>query len=211
LREDRQTLACNGLVGKPFALTLPEQLTTVARTNGHKPMRDRNLERNIKRLEALVENWKEFSQFLDRGFQQQEIAPADEAAFLELKSQIAREFETLMTMLAGLTERDDRLLRMLNAVTSLAGIKDLPEGTATKLAADWHHTFIAWQALLGRLRGRQAQLAAQNSLTVALRRLLMHPVTLIVMFLAAAYGLYRLADDWLPQLMLFIDYLENKP
>jgi len=31
-------------------------------------MRDRNLERNIQRVEASIESWKQFSQFLDRGF-----------------------------------------------------------------------------------------------------------------------------------------------
>ena len=63
-------------------------------------MRDRHLEQNIQRLEALIENWKKLSQFLDRGFQRQVFAADEEGTFLELKSEIARDFEALMVLLA---------------------------------------------------------------------------------------------------------------
>lgn len=174
-------------------------------------MRDRNLENNIKRLEALIEKWKEFSQFLDRGFQQQAFAGEDEAAFLELKSHIAREFETLMTLLAVGSERDDRALRLLNTATSLQAIKELPEGMDRKIATEWHTAYIAWQALLGRLRGRQAQLAAMSTVRVGLRRVFGNPMVVVLLVVLAAYGVYRLTDEWAPKLARLLEQLEGKP
>jgi hypothetical protein len=172
-------------------------------------MRDRNLENHIHRLEALIDNWKQFSQYLDRGFQQQNIAPEDESAFLELKSQIVREFETLMTLLAVGTDRDERPLRLVNVVTSLQAIRDLPEGTAGRIATDWHHTFMGWQALLGRLRGRQAQMAAMNSFAIGFRRVFGHPLTATLLITAAAYGVYKLTDEWVPKLTFLFENVEK--
>ena len=54
-------------------------------------MRDHNLGENLERIEAFVDRWKQSSVFLDRGFQGQDIKPEEEAAFMELKSQIAPE------------------------------------------------------------------------------------------------------------------------
>src|SRR5712664_4130875 len=121
-------------------------------------MRDRNLEKNIQRVEAFVESWKQLSQFLDRGFKGEPFAGEEEVAFLELKSHIVQEHELLIVTLANETERDDRALRLLNSVPSLSAFKALPEGMAKKIATEWHSTYLALQALLGRLRGREAQL-----------------------------------------------------
>lgn len=173
-------------------------------------MRDRQLEKNIARLEALIEQWKALSQFLDRGFQQNFTAE-DEAAFLELKSGIAREYELMMTMLANMADREDRAVRLMNSVTSLAAFKEFPEGTDRRIATEWHNAYIGWQALLGRLRGRQAQLAATSSVGVAFRRVFGNPVVIGLLLALAGYGAWQLANEWLPKLLYLIEQLENKP
>jgi hypothetical protein len=45
-------------------------------------MRDRNLERNIQRVEATIESWKQFSQFLDRCFKGYPFAAEEEVSVL---------------------------------------------------------------------------------------------------------------------------------
>src|SRR5262245_45805656 len=133
-------------------------------------MRDRNLDRNIGRVEQFIERWKQLSEFLDRGFRQQSFTGEEEAAFLNLKSQIAQEHELLMTMLGPDTgQRDDKTLRLLNSVPSLQAFKDLPDGTSKRIAGEWHSTFLALQAMLGRLKGRQSQLATISSVRMAAR------------------------------------------
>lgn len=163
-------------------------------------MRDRNLEKNIRRVEEFVERWKQLSQFLDRGFKGGNFANEEEAAFLELKSRIAQEYELLMITLAGQTERDEKVLRLLNSVPSLQGFKDLPEGMARKIATEWHSTFLSLQALLGRLKGRQAQLAGVSSFRVGFRSVFGNPLVILLVMIAAAYGVYKFTDEWIPEL-----------
>src|SRR5579863_6136289 len=146
-------------------------------------MRDRNLERNILRVEAFVESWKQLSQFLDRGFKGDPFSGEEEAAFLDLKSQIAQEYEALMVMLASESDRDDRTLRLLNSVPSLSSFKELPEGMSKKVATEWHSTYMRLQALLGRLRGRQQQLKGVSTLRVGLGRVFANPLVILVVMI----------------------------
>jgi hypothetical protein len=173
-------------------------------------MRDRNLERNIRRVEAFVEAWKQLSQFLDRGFRGGPFTGEEEAAFLDLKSQIAQEYETLMVMLASQADRDDRAFRLINGVASLSSFKELPDGTSKKLAAEWHGTYMGLQALLGRLRGRQEQLRSVSSFAVGMRNVLANPIVILLFMIAAAYGVYQLAEEWIPKLTQLKEQMEKK-
>ena len=173
-------------------------------------MRDRNLEKNIQRIEAFVERWKELSQFLDRGFKGDQFTGEEEAAFLDLKSRIAQEHELLMITLGSETERDDRALRLLNSVTSLSSFKDLPEGMSKKIANEWHNTYLARQALLGRLRGRQVQLRGVSTVRMAFQRVFANPLVILLVMAAAAYGVYRLAEDWIPKLSQLKEQMEKR-
>ncbi len=173
-------------------------------------MRDRNLERNIQRAEAFVERWKELSQFLDRGFKGGEFKNEEEAAFLQLKSRIAQEHELLTITLGPEAERDDRGLRLLNSVPSLSAFKDLADGMSKKLATEWHTTYMGLQALLGRLRGRQAQLAGISTFRVAVQRVFANPLVILLVMTAAAYGVYRFAEEWIPKLSQIKDQMEKR-
>lgn len=173
-------------------------------------MRDRNLERNIQRVEAFVESWKQLSQFLDRGFKGDSFTGEEEAAFLDLKSQIAQEYEALMVMLASEAERDDRALRLLNGVPSLSSFKELPEGMSKKLATEWHGTYMGLQALLGRLRGRQEQLKRVSTFAVGMRNVFANPIVILLVMVAAAYGVYRFAEEWIPKLTQLKEQMEKR-
>jgi hypothetical protein len=173
-------------------------------------MRDRNLEKNIVRVEAFIESWRELSQFLDRGFTGAPFAGEEEIAFLELKSRIAQEHELLAVTLATESERDDRVLRLLNSVPSLSAFKELPEGMAKKVATEWHSTYLALQALLGRLRGRQTQLRNVSTFRVAMRNVFANPIVILLIMIVAAYGVYRFAEDWIPKLSQLTEQMEKK-
>ena len=173
-------------------------------------MRDRNLEQNIERVEAFVESWKQLSQFLDRGFKGDQFEGEEEAAFLDLKSRIAQEHELLAVTLASESERDDRVLRMLNSVPSLSAFKGLPEGMGKKIATEWHGEYMALQALLGRLRGRQVQLRSVSTFRVAMRNVFANPIVILLIMIVAAYGVYRFAEDWIPKLSQLKEQMEKK-
>lgn len=163
-------------------------------------MRDRNLEQNIERVEGLVESWRQLSQFLDRGFKGGQFTGEEEAAFLQLKSHIAQQYEKLMVTLATDAERDERATKLLNSVPSLSSFSELPEGMAKKLANEWHNVYMGLQAMLGRLQGRQEQLRRVSSVRVGLRNVLANPIVILLVMTAAAYGIYRLAEEWIPKL-----------
>jgi hypothetical protein len=171
-------------------------------------MRDRNLEKNIQRVEQFVERWKQLSQFLDRGFQGQNFKPEEEAAFLELKSAIAQEHEMLIAALGAAIDNDDRALRLISTVPSLQSFKELNEPMVKKVAVEWHNTYISYQALLGRLKGRKAQLAGVSSFRLGLKRVFINPLTVTFLMLAAAYGIYKFTDEWIPKLK---EIMERKP
>jgi hypothetical protein len=173
-------------------------------------MRDRNLEKNIQRIEAFVERWRELSQFLDRGFKGDQFKGEEERAFLDLKSQIAQEHEMLMVTLGSEAERDDRALRLLNSVPSLASFKDLPEGMSKKIANEWHNAYLARQALLGRLRGRQVQLRGVSTFRMGFRRVFGNPLVILLVMIAAAYGVYRFAEEWIPKLTQLKEQMEKR-
>jgi len=173
-------------------------------------MRDRNLERNIERVEAFIESWRQLSQFLDRGFKGESFKGEEEAAFLDLKSRIAQEHELLTITLGSEAERDDRALRMLNSVPSLASFKELPDGMSKKLATEWHSTYLGLQAMLGRLRGRQAQLKAVSTLRVGLAGVFANPLVILLVMITASYGVYRFAEDWIPKLTQLKDQMEKR-
>ena len=173
-------------------------------------MRDRNLERNVQRVEAFIESWSQLSQFLDRGFKGDQFKGEEERAFLDLKSRIAQEHELLTVTLATESDRDDRVLRLLNSLPSLSAFKELPEGMAKKVATEWHSTYLALQALLGRLRGRQAQLRSVSTFRVAMRNVFANPIVILLIMIAAAYGVYRFAEDWIPKLSQLKEQMEKK-
>ena len=116
----------------------------------------------------------------------------------------------MLVTLGSETERDDRALRMLNSVSSLSAFKDLPDGMSKKLATEWHSTYLGLQAMLGRLRGRQAQLKGVSSLRVALAHVLANPFVILVVMIAASYGVYRFAEDWIPKLTQLKDQMEKR-
>jgi hypothetical protein len=173
-------------------------------------MRDRNLEKNIQRVEAFVESWKQLSQFLDRGFKGDPFTGEEEAAFLELKSRIAQEHELLAVTLSSEGDRDDRALRLLNSVPSLSAFKGLPEGMSKKLATEWHSTYMGLQALLGRLRGREAQLRSVSTVRVGMRNVFANPLVILLVMITAAYGVYRFAEEWIPKLSQLKEQMERK-
>lgn len=134
----------------------------------------------------------------------------EEGAFLGLKSQIAQEYESLMVMLASEAERDDRALRLLNGVPSLSSFKELPEGMSKKLATEWHGTYMGLQALLGRLRGREQQLRSISTFAVGMRNVFANPIVILLIMIAAAYGVYRFAEEWIPKLTQLKEQMEKR-
>lgn len=164
-------------------------------------MRDRRLDKNIVRVENFIEQWKRLSHFLDRGFEGESFTDEEESAFLELKSMIAQEHELLMTTLGSETDRTDRALRLLNIAPSLQSICELEDDANRRLTTEWHTTYLSFQALLGRLKGRRLQLSTLSTMRHGMRSVFANPLVIFLVALAAGYGVYRFAQEAVPKLI----------
>jgi hypothetical protein len=154
-------------------------------------MKDKQLEKNIQNLEAFLETWKQFNQYLQRSFRGETFTDDDEEAFLDLKSVIAQEYETLMMSLAGEIERDEKALRILIDSPSLRSIREASEGLARRVEAEWHSTFIKLQTALGRLKGRRIQLASVSTASVMFGRVLRNPVAILFIMIVVGLALFE--------------------
>jgi hypothetical protein len=95
-------------------------------------------------------------------------------------------------------------------VPSLSSFKELPEGMGKKIATEWHSTYLALQALMGRLRGRQAQLRSISTFRVGARNVFANPLVILLFMIAAAYGVYRFAEEWIPKLSQLKEQMEKR-
>jgi hypothetical protein len=77
-------------------------------------------------------------------------------------------------------------------------MRELPEGMAKKIGSEWHSTYMALQALLGRLRGRQAQLSFLSAWKAGWSHGVKNPVMIMLVAALALYGAYRLAERLVP-------------
>ena len=154
-------------------------------------MKDKQLEKNIQKLEAFLETWKQFNHYLQRSFRGETFSDDDEDAFLDLKSVIAQEYETVLMGLAPDVERDEKALRILVDTPSLRGIKDSSEGMAHRVEAEWHTTFIKLQTALGRLKGRRLQLASVSTMGVLSGRMLRNPIAILFIMFVLGSALYE--------------------
>jgi hypothetical protein len=106
-----------------------------------------------------------------------------------------------MTTLGGAAgERDDKPLRLLNVAPSLQALRELPEGMPKKITSDWHNIYLSLQALQGRLRGRQAQLANINSFAIGVRKVFSNPLVITLVAIAALYGVYKFYQEMFPRI-----------
>ena len=154
-------------------------------------MKDKQLEKNIQKLEAFLETWKQFNHYLQRAFRGETFTDEDEDAFLDLKSVIAQEYETVLMSLAPDVERDEKALRILVDTPSLRSIKDASEGMARRVEAEWHATFIKLQTALGRLKGRRIQLASVSTAGVVFGRMLRNPIAILFIMFVVGSAIYE--------------------
>src|ERR1043166_568481 len=141
-------------------------------------MRDKQLEKNIQKLETFLETWKQFNQYLQRAFRGETFTDEDEDAFLDMKITIAQEYESDRQALGPDVEKDEKALRTLLDAPSLRSIRDSSEGMARRVEAEWHTTFIKLQTAMGRLKARRIQLASVSTIGVAAGRVLQNPIVI---------------------------------
>ena len=113
----------------------------------------KNLDDFILHLEAHIECWKQFNQYVNLA-RDKKFTADDESQFLELKSLITQGTEAITASEAKGGPRKEEVLSLFAAAPSLRFLADLSDSIPS-VEGQWHRIYLALQSLLGQLKVQQ--------------------------------------------------------
>jgi hypothetical protein len=114
-------------------------------------MAQSKLEQMVPLLENHLECWKQFNYYVNLARSKQFTAD-DENQFLDVKSVITQELETIIYSLQVLQPTKEDIHALLGAAPSLRGLTEMNDVSLRALENQWHQIFIAWQSNLGQIK-----------------------------------------------------------
>jgi hypothetical protein len=117
-------------------------------------MTAKELNQLVAHIETHIECWKQFNHFLDVARAKKFGAP-DENHFLEIKSIIVQELETIFAAVEIASPSREEIHALIGNAPSLRHVSELAEGAARGLETQWHKIYIAWHSILGQLKVKQ--------------------------------------------------------
>ncbi len=126
------------------------------------------LENRVALCREFINLWMQFFRFFAADLSEKEITQAEEKAFFQAMSALARKHFLFVEMMGDTFDRGGDVIDVLGVAVSLANIQVMPENTRSKLELDWHNLFLDMNRALGRLIRR---LPGNMSLSEALASL----------------------------------------
>ncbi len=114
-------------------------------------MAQSKLEQMVPLLENHLECWKQFNYYANLARSKQ-FSAEDESQFLDIKSVIAQELESIMFSLQFVQPTKEDIHALLGAAPSLRVLSEMNDVSQRALENQWHQIFIAWQSNLGQLK-----------------------------------------------------------
>lgn len=127
-------------------------------------MRDKKLDHLIQQLETYLECWKQFNRFISLT-RTKKFGPEDEQQFLEVKSVIVQELESILSIIESGTPTREEAHALVTAAPSLRYISEMNDATVRGLENSWHKIYIGWHSVVGQLKVRQRELESQSFLS----------------------------------------------
>ena len=117
-------------------------------------MNAKRIEQLITLTETHIECWKQFNHYVNlaRG---KKFTAEDETHFLELKSLIAQDLETIFSSIEVESPSKDEILMLISYAPSLRALGGMGEGELRGLETSWHRIYIGWHSILGQLKVKQ--------------------------------------------------------
>jgi hypothetical protein len=117
-------------------------------------MNPKRIEQLVLQVETHIECWKQFNHYVNlaRG---KKFTAEDETHFLELKSLIAQDLETVFSSIEVESPTKDEILKLIGYAPSLRYLAGMPEGELRGIETNWHKIYIAWHSILGQLKVKQ--------------------------------------------------------
>jgi hypothetical protein len=117
-------------------------------------MTAKELNQLVTQIESHIECWKQFNHFIDVA-RTKKFGPADENHFLEIKSIIVQELETIFAAIEITSPSREEIHSLIGNAPSLRQVSDVGEGALRGLESQWHKIYIAWHSILGQLKVKQ--------------------------------------------------------
>jgi hypothetical protein len=117
-------------------------------------MTAKELNQLVTQIESHIECWKQFNHFIDVA-RTKKFGPADENHFLEIKSIIVQELETIFAAIEIVSPSREEIHALIGNAPSLRQVSDVGEGALRGLESQWHKIYIAWHSILGQLKVKQ--------------------------------------------------------
>ncbi|MGC8887161.1 MAG: hypothetical protein ACP5MG_08395 [Verrucomicrobiia bacterium] len=127
-------------------------------------MKTKKIDELISQLEVYIENWKQIYYFINlvrdrRAQDKKQFSLEEENQFLDVKSLIAQQLESILAYFADGVQPIDKeeIFNVITPLSSLRVISEINEGTLRGIENQWHKIFIQLQSLLGQLKVQRQQ------------------------------------------------------
>jgi hypothetical protein len=122
-------------------------------------MTAKKLNQLVNQIETHIECWKQFNHFVNVA-RAKKFGPPDENHFLEIKSVIVQELETIFAAIEIASPTREEIHALVGNAPSLRYLSEMNDGSLRGLESQWHKIYIAWHSILGQLKVKQ--LAEEN-------------------------------------------------
>lgn len=109
------------------------------------------IENRIQVCREYIDLWMQYFRFFAELHEEREVTAADEKAFFQCMTTLARKHFMFVEMMGDAFDGDKEIIKVLVSTVSLSHIKGMNENTRDKLELDWHNQFLAMNKALGRL------------------------------------------------------------
>jgi hypothetical protein len=117
-------------------------------------MTAKELNQLITQIETHIECWKQFNHFVNVA-RTKKFGSPDENNFLEIKSVIVQEIETIFASVEITSPSREEIHGLIGNAPSLRYLSEMSEGALRGLENQWHKIYISWHSILGQLKVKQ--------------------------------------------------------
>ena len=117
-------------------------------------MSNAKLDTLVNQMENYLECLKQFNHVIAVA-RSKKFTEEDENQFLEVKSIIVQELETILAAFEGCS-RDD-VHGLISSASSLRYLSESNEGVLRGVENQWHKVYVTFQAMLGQLKVKQRE------------------------------------------------------
>ena len=117
-------------------------------------MTAKELNQLVTQIETHIECWKQFNHFVNVA-RTKKFSTPDETHFLEIKSVIVQEIETIFASVEIASPTREEIHSLVGNAPSLRYLSEMSEGSLRGLESQWHKIYIAWHSILGQLKVKQ--------------------------------------------------------